>query len=546
MNVAGRVLATMLSAVLVLTASATQGVAHPDTKPSPPRPSDGVRNSLGELTAPDQVSASSAVTVNTKGKWATHSTTASVSSYVYDPVGRLTGVQQTVNGTCTWRQYDFNARSDRTAKRSKTFSGAACADIGGVMVSPGSSVAYTYDSADRLVADSATSGSPWTYDALGRMTAFRSALDPGVTVQATYYDNDRLRSQSISGGGSMVWSLDALGRFGSFVSTVPGGSSVTKVNHYSDEGDSPSWVGEDSANPGSVTRYVQGLDGRLALSTGASGSRVLSLVDLHGDVMATLPVSDGDAGVAQITSLVMQASDEYGVPLDLNSGGVSANAPPRYGYLGGAQRSAESLGGTILMGVRVYQPEVGRFTSLDPTPGGAASEYDYCLGDPVNNSDVSGNWPDWGAVLGFVAKVVEVVATVVPGPIGAVAGFISSGAYLATGNTSKALEVGITATAQLVGVGAIAKAATKIVGKAASIGRKVVGTIKEARAVSGIPRTVVIGRDMAKRVIPYAESRGYSYYKGTPSWVPYKKVERIFGSNVTEKIHLGFNRRWIK
>lgn len=437
-----------------------------------------------KVASTGQVIASSAVTVNTKGKWATHSTTASTSSYTYDAVGRLIATQQAVNGTCTWRQYDFNARSDRTAKRSKTFANRSCPDIAGIMESPEKSVSYSYDSADRLVADTATTNSPWAYDALGRMTAFRSALDPGVTVNATYYDNDRLKSQSVSGGGSMVWSLDPLGRFSSFTSTPTTGSAVTKVNHYSDDGDSPTWVGEDSMNPASVTRYVQGLDGRLALSTGLSGGRVLNLVDLHGDVMATLPVADGDAGAAQITSLVMQASDEYGVPLDLNSGGVSANAPPRYGYLGGAQRSAESLGGTILMGARVYQPEVGRFTSLDPTPGGAASEYDYCFSDPVNNSDITGNWPDWGAVLSFVAKAAEVVATIVPGPIGTAAGFISAGAYLATGNTSKALEMGITATAQLVGAGAIAKVATKVIGKAASIGRKVVGAVKEARAAS--------------------------------------------------------------
>ena len=125
------------------------------------------------------------------------------------------------------------------------------------------------------------------------------------------------------------------------------------------------------------------------------------------------------------------------------------------------------------MGSRVYAPGVGRFLSIDPTPGGNANAYDYCTADPVNCSDLTGNWPDWGAVLNVVAVVAEVVATVVPGPIGTAAGFISAGAYLATGNTEKATEMAITATAQLIGAGLAAKAAVKAVQYASKIGRAV-------------------------------------------------------------------------
>jgi RHS repeat-associated protein len=39
------------------------------------------------------------------------------------------------------------------------------------------------------------------------------------------------------------------------------------------------------------------------------------------------------------------------------------------------------------MGSLVYAPGVGRFLSLDPTPGGNANVYDYCTADPVNCSD---------------------------------------------------------------------------------------------------------------------------------------------------------------
>ena len=161
---------------------------------------------------------------------------------------------------------------------------------------------------------------------------------------------------------------------------------------------------------------------------------------------------------------------------------LQGDATRLFGSLSRAQRSGDTLGGTILMGSRVYAPTIGRFLSIDPTPGGNANSYDYCTADPVNCTDLTGNWPDWGAVLNVVAVVAEVVATVVPGPIGTAAGFISAGAYLATGNTEKAAEMAITATAQLVGAGLAAKAAVKAVQYATKIGRAVTGTAKQARA----------------------------------------------------------------
>ncbi len=163
----------------------------------------------------------------------------------------------------------------------------------------------------------------------------------------------------------------------------------------------------------------------------------------------------------------------------------------------GRNAPAETLGGTILMGSRVYAPGVGRFLSIDPTPGGNANVYDYCTADPVNCSDLTGNWPDWGAVLNVVAVVAEVVATVVPGPIGTAAGFISAGAYLATGNTEKATEMAITATAQLIGAGLAAKAAVKAVQYASKIGRAVSGAVKTARVAVAESR---VGR-AAERIL---------------------------------------------
>ncbi len=133
-----------------------------------------------------------------------------------------------------------------------------------------------------------------------------------------------------------------------------------------------------------------------------------------------------------------------------------------------------------MWGVRGYHTAIGRFTSIDPTPGGNANEYDYVTGDPVNNTDLTGNWPDWGAVLGVVAQVAE-IASLIPGPIGTTAAFISAGAYLATGNTTKAAEMAITGAANLIGAGLAAKAAFKLAGKTTAIGRVLSGGVAKAK-----------------------------------------------------------------
>lgn len=56
-------------------------------------------------------------------------------------------------------------------------------------------------------------------------------------------------------------------------------------------------------------------------------------------------------------------------------------------------------------------------------------------------------------------------------------------------------------------------------------------------------RTVVIGRNMEERVIPYAERHGLEYYHGTPKWVP--NGLRRAAPKTLHKIDLWFDRRWI-
>lgn len=40
------------------------------------------------------------------------------------------------------------------------------------------------------------------------------------------------------------------------------------------------------------------------------------------------------------------------------------------------------------MGLRLYDPSVGRFFQVDPIEGGNANDYDYGSGDPINRKDL--------------------------------------------------------------------------------------------------------------------------------------------------------------
>ncbi|WP_307782763.1 RHS repeat-associated core domain-containing protein [Tenggerimyces flavus] len=72
--------------------------------------------------------------------------------------------------------------------------------------------------------------------------------------------------------------------------------------------------------------------------------------------------------------------------------------PDRYGWLGGKQRSTDATGGLVLMGVRLYAPQLGRFLQTDPVPGGNLNAYSYPL-DPANEYDLDGKrrkrWRDY-------------------------------------------------------------------------------------------------------------------------------------------------------
>ncbi|PVE11909.1 DNRLRE domain-containing protein [Streptomyces scopuliridis] len=284
-------------------------------------------------------------------------------TYRYDATGRLTTVEDTADTVCTRRAYTFDARTNRKSLTTATGAPGADCPTGG-----GTATSHTYDSADRLV------DAGYTYDAFGRTTAL-----PGHGTLG-YYAND-LAYQQTADGKRQTWQLDAALRFRSWKTETGSGSTWTqsgsKLNHYDGDGDNPRWIVEDTA-AGTLTRNVDSASGDLAATTSRTGDTVLQLSSIHGDVALRLPLDTAKAPEAL-------DADEYGNPRP----GQSAT---RYNWLGAKQRSAETLTGLTLMGVRLYNPLTGRFLSVDPVHGGNSNAYDYVSADPLNRFDLDGKW----------------------------------------------------------------------------------------------------------------------------------------------------------
>ncbi|WP_433538665.1 LamG-like jellyroll fold domain-containing protein [Micromonospora sp. CA-249363] len=304
---------------------------------------------------------SEAVGRNSFGQWREHAYTGGDKEYSYDTLGRLVRAthRSTITNGCVTRTYTLDDRANRIGQsRFDPDQDGACQSA-----TAASQVTHTYDSAERLL------DVGHSYDPFGRTVTTPDG------VANSYYVNDVVRSQQ-SEDARRTWTLDPAYRVRatSDESLVDGqwtGAGST-VNHYGDDSDAVRWT---QGSGGELVRNVTGPDGNLIATATSSGALALQLNDLHGNVVVTT-----DPGLAQPTVLDF---DEFGVP-------SAAQQHQLYGWLGGKQRAGAGVDDSILMGVRLYSPALGRFLQVDPVEGGSCNPYDYACADPVNKFDLDG------------------------------------------------------------------------------------------------------------------------------------------------------------
>jgi RHS repeat-associated protein len=145
------------------------------------------------------------------------------------------------------------------------------------------------------------------------------------------------------------------------------------IDHYPSDTDAPAWT-INSTTPSDWTRYVPGISGDLIASHGPWG-HTIHLTNLHGDLIATTNYTA--TGI-----LATSEATEFGEP--------RSGTTPRYTWLGAKRRSAATSRGAMIMGVRAYVPQIGRFLQTDPVSGGSSNAYDYAGQDPIDSFDLDG------------------------------------------------------------------------------------------------------------------------------------------------------------
>lgn len=280
--------------------------------------------------------------------------------YDYDALGRLVEARDydpATSDQLETREYGFDTNTNRTSLT-----------VTPTGVSP---VVTTYqiatDGSDRLV--SIDSGTALVYDTNGNTESM-----PGRTLEWTAAN----RMLAVTDGSVTVeYGLDPLGR--TLNRTATGGAEDSESEyHYSADADTASWVADTVDEEETITRYVNGGGGLLATQI-IGGDISYPLYTPHGNVWAW---TDDQGGVTS-TSVY----DEYGNPLQPVSGDLGVD---RYGWLGQQQREWDTDLTLTLMGVRGYDPALGRFLTVDPIRGGSANDYDYVSGDPLNHEDLDG------------------------------------------------------------------------------------------------------------------------------------------------------------
>lgn len=124
--------------------------------------------------------------------------------------------------------------------------------------------------------------------------------------------------QTVPAVARFTWGLDPTQRRDVLTTedlTAAGAGAVVKTSHFASDSDEPMWI-QESSDPSDVTRYVSTLEGSMSLTTSLTGDVELQLVDLHGDVVATLAVADPGADPAFPDAYLgmMFPRNEFGMP----------------------------------------------------------------------------------------------------------------------------------------------------------------------------------------------------------------------------------------
>ena len=281
----------------------------------------------------------------------------------YDKDGKLTKESVSAQGLTNACSYTYDAVGNRTQK-----------DCDGVKTT------YSYNNLDQLTQESNNGRvTAYRYDGRGNLIEKKTAA---ATITYQWSSDNRL--QSVSDGSTKVsYGYDALGR--RISRTEESGANKTETQWILDTARSYSEIITERTrtNGGawSVTSYTHTPDGvGLQVAETRNGNTRHIYADAQG---STRLVTDAAGNVIESLDF-----DAFGNETATNT------KEARHRYTG---ESYDATTGLYHLRARDYDPQTGRFISMDEQPGSqriplSLNKYIYGGADPVNHIDPSGNF----------------------------------------------------------------------------------------------------------------------------------------------------------
>jgi YD repeat-containing protein len=311
-------------------------------------------NSVGQATGIEYVKTthctssctwfSDTVLPSIHGETLAQTSTLSGEAYTYDNAGRLTQTEETPAGKgCVTRIYAYDEESNRRSLTTREpGSKGECATEGGTVER------HIYDPANRLM-DSGT-----TYETFGNTIALPATDAGGHELTNSYYVDSQVAGQT-QNEKTVNYHYDPVGRTEETETIVKGKTESNTIANYAGPGEAVTWTGEGAEK---WSRNIPGIDGALDAVQTSSGTTILQLHDLQGNIVGTAALSETETKLLSTFN-----NTEFGVPTTIN--------PSKYSWLGANGVSTEFATGIATNGGSSYVPEIGRPLQTGPiaSPG---------------------------------------------------------------------------------------------------------------------------------------------------------------------------------